>query len=70
MTIARYYDATKNPDGAFFPGVPLRDIEAGEWEALSKRMQESIDAAPFYRKTPVAKAPSKADPSEAKGDSP
>lgn len=49
--IVRYYDASKNQDGAFFPGVPLRDIEADEWDALDKRMQESIDACPFYRKT-------------------
>ena len=62
MTIARYYDATKNPDGAFFPGVPLRDLTEDEWDALSKRMQESVDACPFYRKTPLAappKAPAK-----------
>jgi hypothetical protein len=49
--IVRYYDASKNADGAFFPGVPLRDIEDYEWDALSTRMQESIDAAPFYVKT-------------------
>jgi len=52
MKIARYYDATKNPDHAFFPGVPLRDLTDDEWDALDTRMQESIDATPFYRKTP------------------
>lgn len=49
--IARYYDETKNPDRAFFPGVPLRDLTEDEYTALDKRMQQSIDAAPFYRKT-------------------
>jgi len=57
MTIARYYDETKNPDRAFFPGVPLRDIEADEWDALDKRMQESVDASVFYRKTAPPKPP-------------
>ena len=58
--IVRFYDPSKNPDQAFFPGVPLRDIEADEWEALDKRMQESVDASPFYRKTaPPKTAPTK-----------
>jgi hypothetical protein len=55
--IARYYDATKNPDQAFFPGIPLRDLTQDEWDALSDRMRESIDAAPFYRKTKPPAAP-------------
>lgn len=49
--IVRFYDEAKNPDGGFFPGVPLRDIEADEWDALSERMQKSVDVCPFYRKT-------------------
>jgi len=63
--IVRYYDPSKNPDQAFFPGVPLRDIEADEWDALDKRMQESVDACPFYRKTPVREtAPPKTAPAK------
>lgn len=63
MSIARYYEETKNPDRAFFPGVPLRDLTDDEWATLDKRMQESVDASPFYRKTKPptenAKAPEK-----------
>jgi hypothetical protein len=62
--IVRFYDASKNPSGAFFPGVPLRDLTADEWAALTDRMQQSIDAAPFYRKTPVETAPLKAPAKE------
>ena len=59
--IARYYDASKNPDGAYFEGVPLRDLTEDEWLALEERQQAAIDAAPFYRKTrpPADKAPAK-----------
>lgn len=49
--IVRYYDASKNPDGAFFPGVPLRDIESDEWDTLPQRLRESVDASPMYRRT-------------------
>ena len=55
--IVRFYDASKNPDGAFFPGVPLRDLTEDEWQALDKRMQQSVDAAPFYVKTKPPKPP-------------
>lgn len=59
-SIARYYDEAKNKEGAFFPGVPLRDLTDAEFDALPKRMQESIDACPFYRKTaPPKPAPAK-----------
>lgn len=50
-TIARYYDASKNPDEAFFPGVPLRDLTSDEFDALPAHLQASLDASPFYRKT-------------------
>lgn len=49
--IARYYDESKNPDRAFFPGVPLRDLTQADYDALSKHQQASIDASPLYRKT-------------------
>jgi hypothetical protein len=66
MTIARYYDEEKNKDGAFFPGVPLRDLTADEWDAFPGRMQASVDASPFYRKTPPPRetAPLKAPAKE------
>lgn len=49
--IARYYIAEKNPDGAFLPGVPLRDLTAEEYDALPVWLQLSIDASDFYRAT-------------------
>lgn len=49
--IARYYDASKNPEGATFPGVPLRDITESEWEAIPDWLKPSIDESKFYRKT-------------------
>jgi hypothetical protein len=59
--IARYYNADANPDGAHFPGVPLRDLTEDEYEALPKHMQHSIDASPLYRKTKPS-ASRKAEP--------
>ena len=57
-TIARHYDASKNPDGGGIPGAPLRDITQDEWDELPEWLQRSIDASPFYRKTkPSASAP-------------
>lgn len=58
MTIARFYDETKNADGAYIPGVPLRDLTAEEFDALPKHLQAGVDALPFYRKTrPPSDAP-------------
>lgn len=56
-SIARYYDESKNPDRAFFPGVPLRDLTEADWDALPQRLRESVDASPFYRKTAPPKPP-------------
>jgi hypothetical protein len=61
MTIARYYVADANLDGAHFPGVPLADLTEEEFDALPKWLQASIDASPLYRKTkPRAEAAPKA----------
>jgi hypothetical protein len=51
VAVARYYDASANPDGLFFSGVPLRDLTDDEWNELPEHLQGSVDAAPFYRKT-------------------
>lgn len=51
LTGPRYYDASQNPEGGMLPGVPLRDLEAEEFEALPLWLQYSVDAAPMYRKT-------------------
>jgi hypothetical protein len=59
--IARHYDASKNPDKAALPGVPLTDISQDEFDALPKWLQDSVDASPFYRKTAPPKAAPKAE---------
>lgn len=59
--IARYYDASKNADAAGFPGVPLRDLTEEEFDALPEHVQRSVDASPFYRKTPTPKPTTKAE---------
>ena len=48
---AYYYDASKNPDGASLPGVPLRDLSAEDLSAMPDWLQRSIDASAMYRKT-------------------
>lgn len=60
--VARYYDPSKNPDGAFLPGVPLADLTEAQFDALPAWLQLSIDASPMYRKTkpPTETAPLKA----------
>jgi hypothetical protein len=57
--IARYYDASKNPDGAFLPGVPLADLPDALYISFPAWLRASIDACPFYRKTkpPTETAP-------------
>jgi hypothetical protein len=49
--IARYYDASKNPDGGALGGVPLADMTEEQWDALEPHQRASADALPFYRKT-------------------
>ncbi len=51
MAIARYYDASKNPDEASLPGVPLADIDEETFAAYPEWLQKSIDALDMYRKT-------------------
>lgn len=42
------YDATKNPDTASLPGVPLANFSAAEFQALPAWLQRSVCACPFY----------------------
>ena len=62
MSIARYYDASKNPDGGELPGVPLRDLTEDEFAALPPWLQANVDAMPFYRKTKPRPAESEPEP--------
>lgn len=45
---ARVYDPAANPEGAWMPGVPRRDITAAEWAALPAWLQASADATGWY----------------------
>jgi hypothetical protein len=51
MSIARFYEEAKNPDGATLPGVPLADLTEEFYDAQPAHIQRSIDAVGFYRKT-------------------
>lgn len=51
LTGPRYYDASRNPEGALFHGVPLRDLDAEEFEALPLWLQYSVDESSFYRRS-------------------
>ena len=64
MSIARYYDASKNPDGGELPGVPLRDLTDDEFAELPAWLQANVDAMPMYRKTKPR------HPSEAEAEAP
>lgn len=59
-TIARYYDAEKNPkDERFFAQIPLRDLTQEEWDALPDHLKRSADASDLYRKTKPRTEPAK-----------
>lgn len=51
MAIARYYVADNNPDESGLPGVPLADIDEETFNSYPEWLRQSIDDAPFYRKT-------------------
>ena len=55
-SIARYYDAEKNPDRASLPGVPLADISEAQFAEYPEWLQATIDNTAFYRKTKPPKA--------------
>lgn len=50
-TIKQYYVEENNPDGGFFPGVPLRDLTEDEFNDLAPWQQKSIDESRMYRRT-------------------
>jgi hypothetical protein len=55
LAIALYYDPSANPEGASYPGVPLRHLSKAELEAQPAWIQKSIQAAPFYSAKPPKK---------------
>lgn len=56
-TVRRYH-AAKNKDGAALPGVPNRDLTHGEFRALPKWLQSSVDASGFWSEPAPAVKPS------------
>lgn len=62
MKIARYYEAEKNPLGDSVVGAGNRDYTEEEFEALPERVQRSMDAQPFFRKTKPSTATKQAAP--------
>jgi hypothetical protein len=53
VTVARFYDADKNPQEGVIGGAPLADIDQETFDSYPKWLQESIDNSSMYRKTPV-----------------
>jgi hypothetical protein len=45
MAPVRYLDTDKD-DGGVIPGVPKRDLEQDEYDALPAWLQASVDASP------------------------
>lgn len=59
MAPVRYFDAAHD-DGGVFPGVPKRDLEQDEFDALPAWLQASVDASPMYKKSkPRTETPDK-----------
>lgn len=47
-TVVLTYDAAQNPHEATLPGVPLRDLNAGDIRAMPEWLQRSVFAAPGF----------------------
>ena len=67
--IVWHYDASKNPGGEFYPGVPLTDLTEDDVAGLSEHNRAGVEAAPWYRKTaPKDEAAEAKTPAQAKGE--
>lgn len=55
--IAFHYDATKNKQGSWLDGVPLRDLTTAEYGALPAVWQQAVIQQPYY--VPVKKTTKK-----------
>lgn len=65
------YDASKNPDGGNFPGVPLADLTAEQVAGFPLYIQRSIARSAMYAPVAVATAAArqrKIGPTETKAD--
>lgn len=61
MTPVYIYDPAKNPDGAYLPGVPLRDLTEADLAELPEYLRTSIAACPFYVAAAKPKKEAKTD---------
>lgn len=48
VPIAYHYDASLNPNGGFFPGVPRGSITQEQFDRLPAYLQRSIAASSMY----------------------
>jgi hypothetical protein len=62
-----FYDASANPSGDHYAGVPLRNLTQADLESLPEWLRRSIEDSPFYRKAARPKADKAVRPSEDKG---
>lgn len=47
-TIAYRYSADANPDAAFIPGVPLRDLTVADFQSLTEYQRAGVRDCRFY----------------------
>ena len=52
MATVRYYVPPEDPNfGVSFVGVPARDLEDHEYDALTDVQKRDVDASPLYQKS-------------------
>lgn len=51
MSIAYYFDASKQQGDEFIPGVPLSDIDEAWLNEQPDHIKSAVDQSPLYRKT-------------------
>jgi hypothetical protein len=57
-----YYNAAKNPDGAYLAGVPMRDMSGEEWDGLAPQQRREALHHGYWRLTPVPAEPDASAP--------
>ncbi len=52
MATVRFYVPPEDPAfGTYFVGIPARDLEQEEYDALTKMQKRDVDASPLYQKS-------------------
>lgn len=49
--IVYYYDASKNPDAEFYPGIPLGNVTKAWYEQMTEQEQKTLESCSWYTKT-------------------